>query len=182
MLCTFSRMRVSQRIPEFFALVWAAALVAGCAASAGPVGPSFEVSFDPATPRSAREQAVRVEVYLVDSCTNVTLGTRPVPALGTADVLRGDGGGAFGIAFDEGDYGLYGLAQDAECAVVAAGCAPVAITGAQETLTVTLGAIRGEGCPVDEYCSLETGDCLDGTGEGTGGEALVAKEGASMPG
>ena len=161
-------MRISRRIPGFFEFVWAAAVVLGCAGSAGPVGPSFEVSFDPATPRSARDQTVRVEVYLVDSCTNVTLGTRTVPALGTADVLRGDGGGAFGIAFDDGDYGLYGLAQDAECAVVAAGCAPVAITGAQETLTVTLGAFRGEGCPVDEYCSLETGDCLDGTG-GTGG-------------
>ncbi|MGB5525056.1 MAG: hypothetical protein WBM96_20970, partial [Polyangiales bacterium] len=149
-------MRISPRIPKFFELVWAAAVVAGCAGSAGPVGPSFEVSFDPATPRSARDQAERVEVYLVDSCTSVTLGTRPVPALGTADVLRGDGEGAFGIAFDDGDYGLYGLAQDADCAVVAAGCAPVAITGAQETLTVTLGAFGGEGCPVDEYCSLET--------------------------
>ncbi|MGB5350295.1 MAG: LamG domain-containing protein [Polyangiales bacterium] len=154
-------------------------MVAGCAGSAGPVGPSFEVSFDPATPRSARDQTVRVEVYLVDSCTNVTLGTRPVPALGTADVLRGDGGGAFGIAFDDGDYGLYGLAQDAECAVVAAGCAPVAITGAQETLTVTLGAFRGEGCPVDEYCSLETGDCLDGTG-GTGGTGGSGGEGGRV--
>lgn len=161
-------MRISRRIPRFLELVWAAAVVAGCAGSAGPVGPSFEVSFDPATPRSARDQAERVEVYLVDSCTNVTIGTRPAPALGTADVLRGDGEGAFGIAFDDGDYGLYGLAQDAECAVVAAGCAPVAITGAQETLTVTLDAFGGEGCPVDEYCSLETGDCLDGTG-GTGG-------------
>ena len=161
-------MRISRRIPKFFELVWVASLVAGCAGSAGPVGPSFEVSFDPGTPRSARDQVVRVEVYLVESCTDVTLGTRPVPALGTADVLRVDGGGAFGVAFDNGDYGLYGVAQDAECAVVAAGCDAVAITGAQETLAVTLGAVRGEACPVDEFCSLETGDCLDGTG-GTGG-------------
>jgi len=111
---------------------------------------------------------MRVEVYLLDSCAGVTLGARPVLALGTADVLRGDGVGAFGIAFDDGDYGLYGLAQDADCAVVAAGCDAVAITGEQETLTVTMGAVRGEACPVDELCSLETGDCVDGTG-GTGG-------------
>jgi hypothetical protein len=111
---------------------------------------------------------MRVEVYLVESCADVTLGARPVPALGAADVLRGDGVGAFGMAFDEGDYGLYGLAQDADCAVVAAGCDAVEITGVQETLTVTLGAVRGEACPVDESCSLETGNCLDGTG-GTGG-------------
>ncbi len=173
MLCWFSSMRISRRIPQFFELLWAALLVAGCAGSAAPVGPSFEVSFDPSTPRSARDQAMRVEVYLVDSCADVTLGTRPVPALGTADVLRGDGVGAFGIAFDDGDYGLYGLAQDADCAVVAAGCDEVAITGAQETLTVTLGAVRGEGCPVDELCSLETGECLDGTGGAGGGGGRV---------
>jgi hypothetical protein len=161
-------MRISPRIPRFSQLFWAAFLVAGCAGSTAPVGPSFEVSFDPSTPRSARDQAMRVEVYLVDSCADVTLGTRPVLALGTADVLRGDGIGAFGISFDDGGYGLYGLAQDADCAVIAAGCDEVAITGAQETLTVTLGAVRGAGCPVDELCSLETGDCVDGTG-GTGG-------------
>jgi len=161
-------MCLSPRISRFFGLVWAASLVAGCAGSAAPVGPSFEVSFDPSTPRSARDQAMRVEVYLVESCADVTLGARPVPALGAADVLRGDGLGAFGMAFDEGDYGLYGLAQDADCAVVAAGCDAVEITGVQETLTVTLGAVGGEACPVDEFCSLETGNCLDGTG-GTGG-------------
>jgi len=168
-------MRISPRIPGFFEFVWAAAVVSGCAGSAGPDGPSFEVSFDPATP-----SAMRVEVYLVDSCTDVTLGTRPVPALGTADVIRGDGEGAFGIAFDDGDYGLYGLAQDADCAVVATGCAPVAMPAPpQEPLTVTLGAFAGEGCPVDEFCSLETGNCLDGTG-GTGGSGGSVGEGGRV--
>lgn len=179
MLCKFDRMHILRRIPAFLELVWTAALIAGCGGSAGPVGPTFEVSFDPASPRSARDQAMRVEVYLVDSCTDVTLGMRPVPALGTAEVLRGDGGGAFGIAFDDGDYGLYGLAQDADCAVVAAGCAPVAITGTEETLSVTLGAFAGEGCAVDQYCSLETGGCLDGTG-GTGGTGGSGGEGGRI--
>jgi hypothetical protein len=49
-----------------------------------------------------------------------------------------------------------------------AGCAPVTITDAQDTLTVTLRTFEGQGCSVDRYCSVETGDCLDGAG-GTGG-------------
>ena len=156
-------MRFTQRIPTLFQLVWTAAVVTACAGS-GPGGPSFEVSFDPATPRSARDRAVRVEVYLVDSCANVTLGTRPVPAVANTYVLRGDEAGAFGDALEDGEYGLYGVAQDADCAVVAAGCAPVTITDAQDTLAVTLRTFEGQGCSVDQYCSVETGDCLDGAG------------------
>ena len=40
-------------------------------------------------------QAVRVEVYLVDSCDDVTLGTRPVPAVASTYVRR-DKVGALG--------------------------------------------------------------------------------------
>jgi hypothetical protein len=156
-------MRFTQRIPTLFQLVWTAAVVTACAGS-GPGGPSFEVSFDPATPRSARDRAVRVEVYLVDSCANVTLGTRPVPAVANTYVLRGDEAGAFGDALEDGEYGLYGVAQDADCAVVAAGCAPVTITDAQDTLAVTLRTFESGGCRVEQVCSLETGDCLDGAG------------------
>jgi hypothetical protein len=111
---------------------------------------------------------MRVEVYLVDSCADVTLGTRPVPAIASTYVLRDGGGGTFGDALEAGDYGLYGVAQDADCAVVAAGCAPVTITGAQDMLAVTLSVFAGGGCPIDQVCSAQTGDCLDGAG-GTGG-------------
>jgi hypothetical protein len=83
-------------------------------------------------------------------------------------VLRGGEAGAFGDALANGEYGLYGVAQDADCAVVAAGCAPVTITDAQDTLAVTLRTFEGQGCSVDRFCSVETGDCLDGAG-GTGG-------------
>ncbi len=160
-------MRIRVGISGLFHIVWAAVVVAACSSS-GSAGPSFEVSFDSAIPRSARDRAERVEVYLVDSCASVALGTRPVPAIASTYVLRGGEVGAFGVALDEGDFGLYGVAQDADCAVVAAGCAPVTVTGARDTLAVTLTPFTGQGCPVDENCSLETGDCVDGTG-GTGG-------------
>jgi len=108
-----------------------------------------------------------VEVYLVDSCADVTLGTRPVPAVASTYVLR-DEDGAFGDALEPGDYGFYGVAQDENCAVVAAGCAPVTITNEQDTLAVTLSALESEGCRVDQVCSMQTGDCLDGSGVDAG--------------
>jgi hypothetical protein len=162
-------MRITRGIPAFSYLIWATVAVIGCGGSE-PAGPSFEVSFE-SMARSA--QAVRVEVYLVDSCEDVTLGTRPVPAVASAYVRR-DKAGALGEV-EPGNYGLYGVAQDADCAVVAAGCAPVTIAGAEDTVAVTLTGLQSEGCPIDLDCSLDTGECIDGTGGtgGAGGDPLV---------
>ncbi len=153
--------------------------ITACAGS-GPAGPSFEVSFDPTMPRSGREEAVRVEVYLVDSCANVAIGVRPVPAIASAYVLRDGEAGAFGDPLEVGDYGLYGVAQDENCAVVAAGCAPVTITNASDTLEVTLGALAGGACPSDQVCSLESGNCVDGAG-GSGGSGGGGGTGGATP-
>jgi hypothetical protein len=172
-------MRTICRIPAFFLVACAAMAITACAGS-GPAGPSFEVSFDPTMPRSGREEAVRVEVYLVDSCANVAIGVRPVPAVASAYVLRDGEAGAFGDPLEVGDYGLYGVAQDENCAVVAAGCAPVTITNASDTLEVTLGALAGGACPSDEICSLETGNCVDGAG-GTGGSGGGGGTGGATP-
>ena len=136
------------------------------------------MSFDPTMPSSARDEAVRVEVYLVDSCADVTLGTRPVPAIASTYVLRDGEGGAFGDALDAGDYGLYGVAQGADCAVVAAGCTPVSITDVGDTLALTLSAVASGGCAVDQSCSVQTGDCVDGAG-GTGGSAGTGGSGGT---
>ena len=162
-------MRITRGIPALSYLIWATVAVIGCGGSE-PAGPSFEVSFE-SMARSA--QAVRVEVYLVDSCEDVTLGTRPVPAVASAYVRR-DKTGALGEV-DPGNYGLYGVAQDADCAVVAAGCAPVTIAGAEDTVAVTLTGLQSEGCPIDLDCSLDTGECIDGAGGtgGAGGDPLV---------
>jgi hypothetical protein len=123
---------------------------------------------------------MRVEVYLVDSCGDVTIGTRPVPAIASTYVLRDGEAGAFGDALEAGDYGLYGIAQDADCAVVAAGCAPVTVGNAQDTLAVTLSAFASGGCPVDQVCSMQTGDCIDGAG-GTGGAGGMGGTGGEPP-
>jgi len=131
------------------------------------------VSFE-SMARSA--QAVRVEVYLVDSCEDVTLGTRPVPAVESTFVRR-DKAGALGEV-EPGVYGLYGVAQDANCAVVAAGCAPVAIESAEDTLKVELSSMQSGGCPLDLDCSPDTGECVDGTG-GTGGAGGMGGSGGA---
>lgn len=162
-------MRIQRRIPSLFRIFWAAAMVAGCGGSE-PAGPSFEVSFE-SMARSA--QAMRVEVYLVDSCDDVTLGARPVPAVATTSVRR-DKAGALGEV-EPGDYGLYGVAQDVNCAVVAAGCTPITIAGPDDDLAVTLSNLQSGGCAIGTDCSLDTGECIEnagGTG-GTGGAPLM---------
>ena len=116
---------------------------------------------------------MRVEVYLVDSCDDVTLGARPVPAVATTYVRR-DKAGALGEV-EPGDYGLYGVAQDVNCAVVAAACTPVTIAGPDDDLAVTLSNLQSGGCAIGMDCSLDTGECTEnggGTG-GTGGTPLM---------
>jgi len=148
-------------------ILLAALVVVGCGESE-PVGPSFAVSFDPTMPESTRDGAVRVEVYFVDSCGEVPVGTRPVPAITSTFVLRDAGAGALEDVVAAGDYGLYGVAQDADCAVVAAGCAPVTIVDAGDTHELTLSALQSAGCSTDQACSVQTGNCVEGSG-GTGG-------------
>lgn len=142
-------------------------LLLSCSGS-DPSGPRFEVSFDSSLARGAANEAVRVELYLVDACSDVELGVRPVPALATATVLRDGVSGGFDVLPASGEYGLYGVAQDADCAVMAAGCETVIVTDATETLAVTLGSVDRPGCPAEEECSLASGECVDGAG-GSGG-------------
>lgn len=143
-------------------------LGAGCSDTPAQ-GPRFEVTFD-TTPqaRSAREQAQRVELYLVDACSGVALGARPVPAIASTYAVRDATGASFGTSLPEGTFGLYGVAQDADCAVVAAGCTPVSIGTENDVLEVTLQGISGQGCALGQECSIMTGDCIDGGG-GSGG-------------
>jgi len=155
------------------ALSWLLALaITGCAS--GDEGLAVEVSFEAGMPRSARDQAVRVEVYLVASCDALVeaavFGTRPVEAIATASVIRDGRVGALGDGLAPGEYGLYAVAQDAECAVVAAGCDPVTIEqNGSGVLAVTVAAFPSEGCGSADLCNLDTGDCRTGAG-GTGGE------------
>ena len=142
--------------------------VAACGGDeAGTLG--VEVSFEPGLPRAARDLAVRVEVYLVDSCDAVEAGERPDKSTASSYALRdGDAGPMLG-ADDPGEYGLYAVAQDANCAVVAAGCAPITIsTETAGPLSVSLAGFSGTGCSIEEECLMDTGDCSDGLGGGGG--------------
>ena len=146
----------------------------GCGGSGGgAIG--VDVSFDPGMPRSARDQAVRVEVYLIAECGGISLGDRPADAIASTFTLRDGTMGPFGEAIEVGDYGLYAVAQDSRCAVVAASCESVSITGAdQPPLEIILSTFAGAPCMSAEVCVIETGDCVaaGGTG-GTGGSGAV---------
>lgn len=143
--------------------------VAACGGDeAGTIG--VEVSFETGLPRASRDLAVRVEVYLVDSCDVIEAGDRPDNATASSYALRdGDAGPILG-SVAPGEYGLYAVAQDANCAVVAAGCDPITI-GAETAgpLSVSLSGFSGTGCSIEEECSIDTGDCTNGFDGGSGG-------------
>ena len=107
------------------------------------------------------------------------MGERPDDTIDSMFVLRdGSAGPAIGIP-DPGNYGLYAVAQDSNCAVVGAGCDEVSIDAAPlDSYAVELGAFSGEGCFANQQCSIETGECSgpsgdcvdldsDGLGDGT---------------
>jgi len=160
-----------------------ASLSTGCGGESGAQGLAVDVSFAPGVPRSARDEAVRVEVYLVDSCDSVDMGDRPSDAIGSTFVLRDGGEGPLIGLPDPGQYGLYAVAQDSDCAVVGAGCNEVSVdAAAEETYSVEMGAFSGQGCFATQECSIATGECTgpgdncvdldeDGLGDGTLGNA-----------
>ncbi len=131
------------------ALVFVAALSGGCDVPT----PSVVVRFE--SPASAAD-AVRVEVSLLETCEGQTVGEAATSPITTVEVTptRSQPIGTF----DRGDYGLYGRAFDASCAVVAAGCDHVSL-GADDPLEVRLAPIAGEGCQGGERCASE-GRCV----------------------
>ena len=172
-------MRIHAQLAMFWLLVLGAGLMLeGCAESTTS-GPTFEVSFEP-PPRGPRMEPpppggppTRVELYLVNDCGTVTRGTRTVAALATATIMRDEPGGAFPSEIPFGDFGLYGVAQDDNCAVVAANCVPVSIDESTRSLAITLSPFFVEGCNAEQFCSPQTGECGAGAGGagGTGGFA-----------
>lgn len=157
--------RSPRAVATLFGLI--ASLAAGCGGGSTE-GLNLEASFASGVPRSARDQAARVEGYLVDSCDSVDIPERPSSAIGSTFTIR-DGTEGPSIPVPEpGEYGLYAVALDSDCAVVAAGCETVNIVAdSQATLTVTMGVFSGEGCAADEQCSIDTGECIGPDG-GTG--------------
>ncbi len=139
----------------------------------------MEASFASGVPRAARDEAVRVEGYLVASCDSVEIPERPNDAIGSTFTLRDGPEGPPIPVPDPGEYGLYAVALDSSCAVVAAGCDTVTVpTDSQATLAVTLGTFSLEGCAADEQCSIDTGACIGPDG-GTGGAGGTGGNGGS---
>lgn len=157
-------------------LAAAIATVAGCGGQSG--GLAVEVSFESGVPRSIQDQAERVEVSVLGSCADVQTGERPTSAIVSTHVLREGGGPPLGDDLDPGEYALYAVAQDANCAVVAAGCALVIVDpDLQNTLEVMLGSFSGEGCSASQQCDLESGDCVNNGTGGSGGSGGVGGNG-----
>lgn len=135
-------------------------ILASCGSS-GSDSLGVEISFA-STARSG--QPVRVEVYLVDSCDSVSVGSRPGNAIMSTHALRAGGTGPVLGAVEPGEYGLYAIAQDASCVVMAAGCVPVAIEATTKgPLSIMLEGYAGIGCSVGEQCVVDSGECVQRT-------------------
>ncbi len=165
--------RIAQNLRIVGALLGVVALGAtGCGSATSTEGLNMEVSFASGVPRAARDEAIRVEGYLVASCDSVEIPERPSDAIGSTFTLRDGTEGPPIPVPDPGEYGLYAVALDSNCAVVAAGCDAVTILAdSQSTLPVTMGAFFLEGCAAGEQCSIDTGACIgpDGGAGGAGG-------------
>jgi hypothetical protein len=168
-------MGIRAQIRLILTLASTAMLLCGCGGSEA-AGPSFEVSFDSSLARSGLGAPTRVELYLLDDCGDVTLGERGVPAIATATIVKDGATGRFQDTLRPGEFGLYGVAQDDDCAVVAAGCAPVTIDGDGDVLELALSRFDGTGCTAEQFCSRQSGECVDGTG-GSGGAGGVGGAG-----
>ena len=174
-------MRIQSQLALFWLLVLGAGLMLEGCADSGPSGPTFRVSFDSTLARSNGGDPTRVELYLVDDCESVPMGARAVPAIATAEVVRDGPGGAFEQELPLGSFGLYGVAQDDDCAVVAAGCTSVTINESTQALSITLSRYDMPGCPSGQFCSRQTGECSDEIG-GTGGMSGTSGSGGMSGG
>lgn len=142
-------------------LLISTAILATSCGGAGSERLGVDVSFESGLPRSLRDSATRVEVYVVDSCVSVSTGEEPGEAIASTFTLRDGRSGPFLGVLDPGQYGIYVLARDAMCTVVAAGCTAATIdAAAQGPLSVTLAAFSGAGCSGDEQCVVDTSECV----------------------
>ncbi len=136
-----------------------ALLTFGCSGSSTKL--DVQAEFDATVPQSVRDQAMRVDTYLVASCADVSMGDPPASSIASTFVLRNDSGRTLGGPLEPGQYGLYAFARNTACVVVAAGCDPVTIVaGMQGPLLVTLTEFTGAGCPSGQLCSIEAGECI----------------------
>ncbi len=146
---------------ETFLAVAATALVAGCR------GGEYTVTLEFSPPELAASSSW-IELALVASCAEQTLGGPPSGARQRIDLSRGSTP-ALDPA-EPGDAALYARAWSSDCQVVAAGCEPVVLeAGGSGVLTVTLRDVSGFGCDAGAVCT--GGRCVSGDGGVSDGSA-----------
>jgi len=98
-------------------------------------------------------RAVRVDVWLIRSCDEVTVGDVPGSSLRSLTIVDGASTEPIG-AVDQDLYGLYGRAWEDGCTLFAAGCAEVAVrAGGDGELVVALDELSPtRGCDAEEEC------------------------------
>lgn len=149
-------------------MLTALVLIAG-----GCTDPGYEVVVELEPPELA-DEAVVIEVALVEDCAAQPRGQPPVAPRAHVSVTRGDSPSLGQV--DSGPAGLYALARAADCRVVASGCEPVELDeGGSGRLVVTATSVAAGSCPPGSTCN-GAGECTPGADAGPD-----AGEDASMP-
>ena len=158
-----------------WAATWSclAGLLAGCAG-----GEPNAVDFEVWLPEPDKTE--RVEVFLVSSCgpDEIDPGKRPSQWIASVYTLRDGILEGLGGSFVPGTYGLYAVAQDGDCAVIAQDCVELELDGKpREPVALELQTWSGTGCARGLSCSLANGQCAepvtDCSGESDGTGCLV---------
>ena len=149
------RLRYARRVLRLPVPAALTAVLVLCSCDAGSY--QISVAFEPS---SLVADAVRVELAVIADCDAQTLGSVAAAPVLTTALRRMDVPMPLG-ALPPGSYGLYGRATNAECTVMAAGCAPIVVeAGGSGLLEVTLRAQTGVPCPSGTSCSV--GECVAG--------------------
>ncbi len=137
-----------------------AALPLACALGVGCTEAGYELRI--VLPEGGTERVARIEVALLEGCSDVTgsLGMRSPDE--PIRVVDGLGGEAIGH-LDPGSYGIYVRAWDRSCSLFAANCLPATVdAGGSGTLEVILldGDLDQDNCdPGDACVPCEEGEC-----------------------
>ena len=137
---------------------------AGVAACSGGKAGSVGFTVGPSTLLTS---ATRVELYMVSDCVEVAsalaVADRPSNPLRTIAVELGSAPQP-NVNISPGEYGVYGLAYDDNCAVIAAACQMLQIEASDTPIEITLNAATRAGCDTGTTCTQ--GQCLTGLDAG----------------
>ncbi|MEZ4288358.1 MAG: hypothetical protein R3A47_09495 [Polyangiales bacterium] len=147
----------------FAALFFLFVLSVACADPGAKI--NFQIGF---SPESVSSSVAAIEVFLVNDCDDVSLGTPPNDYVRSIVARRNAPVEGLG-ALNQGNYGAYGIATTDDCEIVATGCRAFAVGNENATVSLVLSELD-DGATCSEASQCDRGVCSGGSA-GNGGTA-----------